>query len=105
MKKFLGLAAYSLLLAVSASAEEHAISQKGKVFTPVELSIKKDDTVTFVNDDTVAHNVFSQSPGSKFNLKLQKPGESTSVTFSKVGDHTVRCAIHPGMEMVVKVSE
>src|SRR5262245_45519803 len=56
-------------------AEEVVIGQKGKAFTRTEVVLKKGDSIVFVNDDAVTHNVFSRSDGFKFNLKMQKPGE------------------------------
>jgi plastocyanin len=40
-----------------AAATERSISQKGKVFSETELTVKKGDSLLFVNDDTVNHNV------------------------------------------------
>jgi plastocyanin len=91
--------------AVAALAAEQTVSQKGKVFSKAELTLKKGDTLVFVNDDNVAHNIYSTSPGNDFNLGSQAPGKSVSVTFDKPGDIDVLCAIHPLMKMKVKVTE
>jgi len=88
-----------------ALAAEKTISQKGKQFSEKELTIKKGDTLVFVNDDNIAHNVMSRSAGNTFNLGSQMPGKSTPVTFDKGGDIEVICAIHPGMKMMVKVTD
>lgn len=88
-----------------AFAAERTISQKGKVFSETDISIKVGDTLTFLNDDTVAHNVISMSAGNQFNLGSIKPGLSTPVTFKAAGDVQVICAIHPSMKMHVKVTE
>ena len=37
-------------------------------------SLKKGETLTFVNDDTVPHNIISTSKGNEFNLGSQPPG-------------------------------
>lgn len=91
--------------AVAALAAEQTISQKGKVFSKAEVALKKGDTLVFVNDDNVAHNIYSTSPGNDFNLGSQAPGKSVSVTFDKPGDVDVLCAIHPLMKMKIKVTE
>jgi plastocyanin len=90
---------------VAAVAAEQTISQKGKLFSATEVSIKKGDTLVFVNDDNVAHNIFSTSAGNDFNLGSQQPGKSVSVTFDKPGDIDIMCAIHPLMKMKVKVAQ
>ena len=89
--------------AVAAFAAEQTVTQKGKVFSKPEVTLKKGDTIVFVNDDTVAHNIYSATAGNDFNLGSQPPGKSVSVTFDKPGDIDVMCAIHPLMKMKVKV--
>jgi plastocyanin len=86
-------------------AAEHTIGQKGKVFSEPSLKIKRGETVVFVNDDNVAHNVLSNSPGNQFNLGAIGPGNSTPVTFDKSGDVLIVCAIHPTMKMTLTISE
>ncbi len=88
-----------------ALAAEKTIGQKGKQFSEKEVSIKKGDTLVFVNDDNIAHNVMSRTAGNTFNLGSQMPGKSTPVTFDKPGEIQVVCAIHPGMRMLVKVND
>jgi plastocyanin len=92
-------------IAVAAAATQQTINQKGKVFSQTDVTIKKGDTLVFVNDDNVAHNIYSTSPGNEFDLGSQKPGNSTPVTFDKSGNVDVMCAIHPLMKMKVKVAD
>jgi plastocyanin len=88
-----------------AFAAEHTVSQKGKVFSETSLKIKRGETLVFVNDDNVTHNVLSNSPGNQFNLGALGPGNSTPVTFDKAGEVLVVCAIHPTMKMTVTISD
>jgi plastocyanin len=87
------------------AANEHAITQKGKVFSETAVTVKKGDILLFVNDDSVNHNIMSTSAGNEFNLGSQAPGVSTPVTFNKEGNANVICAIHPRMKMAVKVTD
>jgi len=107
MKIFPGVVALAIVsgAAVGALAAEQTVSQKGKAFSMAEVTLKKGDTLVFVNDDNVAHNIYSTSSGHDFNLGSQPPGKSASVTFDKTGDIDVMCAIHPLMKMKVKVTE
>ena len=57
----------------------------------------------FQNDDDVTHNVFSTSKGNEFDIRVQRPGGSTSVTFLQEGTVEVQCAIHPKMKMLITV--
>jgi len=88
-----------------ALAAERTIGQKGKVFSDPEVSLKKGDTLVFLNDDNIAHNVLSTTPGHQFNMGLIGPGHATPVTFDKAGDIQIFCAMHPTMKMVVKVAD
>ena len=96
-----------LLLSVAspAAAEDHVVSQKGKQFQPEAVQVRVGDRVLFQNDDETTHNVFSRTQGAAFNVGLQEPGSSSPVTFEKAGPVEVRCAIHPGMRMIVEVAE
>jgi plastocyanin len=102
----------SIILAVlvglsvgGALAANLTIGQKGRMFSSESVSIKKGATLTFLNDDSVPHNIISTSKGNEFDLGSQPPGASTDVTFKEAGDVQVICAIHPRMKMVVKVTE
>jgi plastocyanin len=93
-------------LTVGALAAAHQeIHQKGRVFSSENVTIKKGDALTFVNDDTIPHNILSTSKGNEFNLGSQAPGAATDVTFKEPGDVQVLCAIHPRMKMMVKVTD
>lgn len=88
-----------------AYAAEQTITEKGKVFSKTEVSIKKGDVLNFLNDDNIVHNVMSTSAGNEFNVGAVKPGISTPVTFKAAGNVQVICAIHPSMKMLVKVTD
>ncbi len=79
------------------------ISQKGKAFSESSVTIKSGAKVRFVNDDTVAHNVYARIGSDKEDLGLQKPGEQGEISFDKPGKYRVRCAIHPKMKLTVVV--
>jgi plastocyanin len=89
----------------AALAAERSIMQKGRVFSESAVSIKKGDSLTFVNDDNIAHNILSTTAGNEFNLGSQAPGTSTPVNFKTAGEVTVLCAIHPRMKLVVNVAD
>ena len=91
-------------LSVGAFAATEVVHQQGRVFSAESISVKKGDALTFLNDDTVPHNIMSASKGNEFNLGSQAPGTSTDVTFKEAGDVQVICAIHPRMKMMVKVA-
>lgn len=92
-------------LSVGALAANQVIHQKGRVFSSENVTIKKGDALTYVNDDSIPHNIMSATKGSEFNLGSQAPGMSTDVTFKEAGNVQVICAIHPRMKMMVTVTE
>ena len=88
---------------MGALAADRMIGQKGKAFSDAEVTVKVGETLVYVNDDSVTHNILSTSAGNEFNLGSQEPGASTPATFKTAGDVKVMCAIHPRMQMAVKV--
>ena len=90
-------------LSTGAFAATQVIHQQGRAFSAESVTIKKGEALTFLNDDSVPHNLMSASKGNEFNLGSQAPGTSTDVTFKEAGDVQVICAIHPRMKMMVKV--
>jgi plastocyanin len=92
-------------LSVGALAANQVVHQQGRAFSSESMTVKTGEALTFLNDDTVPHNVFSTSKGNEFNLGSQSPGSSTDVTFKEAGDVSVICAIHPRMKMTVKVTD
>ena len=88
---------------VVAFAAERTISQKGRAFSEAAITVKKGETLVFVNDDNIAHNIMSTTAGNEFNLGSQSPGSSSNVTLSNSGEVQVLCAIHPRMKMTVTV--
>ena len=90
-------------LSTGALAANEVIHQQGRAFSAESITIKRGEALTFLNDDTVPHNIMSATKGNEFNLGSQAPGSSTDVSFNEVGDVSVICAIHPRMKMTVKV--
>jgi plastocyanin len=92
-------------LSVGALAANFMVHQQGRKFSSDSLVIKTGEALTFVNDDTVPHNIYSGSKENEFNLGSQSPGTSRTVTFTEAGDVQVLCAIHPRMKMTVTVAD
>lgn len=98
------LAILTGLAALTASAQQqHLVVQKNRAFEPTRLTVKAGETILFRNDDKVAHNVFSTTKGSEFDLRIQRPGSTSPMKLLKAGAVEIRCAIHPGMKLLVTV--
>ena len=96
-------AAVAAITNVALAAGSTTVNQVDKKFSTTELTINKGDVIIFKNEDPFTHNVFSQSPGIAFELKVQKPGESSEIVFAREGTGEVRCAIHPQMKLKLTV--
>ena len=97
--------AFGLGGVIGALAADRIIGQKGKTFSETEIAVKIGETLVFLNDDNIAHNIMSMTPGNEFNFGSEEPGASLPVTFKAAGDVKVTCAIHPRMQMTVKVEK
>lgn len=96
-------AAVGALAAAAALAGESRVIQTGKAFEPKALTVKAGDNVVFANEDFYDHNVYSESGGNVFNLGIQPPGQTNTVTLANAGTVQVLCRIHPKMKLVITV--
>ncbi len=78
------------------------VSMKDIKFDPSDLSIKAGDTVTWVNDDTVGHDVTGDDFKSGDAGAMQN-GDTFEHTFDAAGTFDYVCTVHPGMKGTVKV--
>ncbi len=89
---------------VGAAGAKYAVSQKGREFHPGEMTIKRGEVVTIMNDDAdLRHHAYIDAPNFKFDSGDQEPGSKTDITFSVAGTFDVLCAIHPKMKLTVHV--
>ena len=101
----IALAVLAIAFVVPAHAGDHPVEQVNKTFSTPVLKAKVGDTVTFKNDDTFAHNVFSLSETQSFDLGSYKKGETRQLKLTNPGTIEVECAIHPEMKMKIEVSK
>jgi len=81
-----------------------SMDQKGMKFIPRVLTVTQGDTVRFLNNDGVAHNVYSPD-GESYNLGNFGKGEEASYTFKKTGVYTQLCSLHPEMLAYIFVGQ
>lgn len=89
---------------VQVPAKHALISQKGAKFLPEMLVIPRGQTVDFINNDKIDHNVFSFSTTRRFDLGLYPQGVFKSVKFEKEGPVLILCSIHEWMVGVIYVA-
>lgn len=73
-------------------------------YMPANITVKKGTTVTWTNNDSVAHTVTS-SEGSLMDSGDMEKGDTYSVTFNEVGTFDYFCEPHPYMTGSVTVTE
>jgi plastocyanin len=88
----------------AAQSSEVVVNQKNKAFSTAKLTIHSGDKVTFRNDDSFVHNVFSLTEPGSFDLGTYPQGQAKSVTFAKPGTYDIECAIHPEMKLQIVVT-
>jgi plastocyanin len=69
-------------------------------FTPTILHVTPGDTVTWINDDTFAHNITANGWGHFDDLASH---DRFAATFDRNGLYPFACTLHPGMSGVIVV--
>ncbi|MDL5031109.1 methylamine utilization protein [Pelomonas sp. APW6] len=84
----------------SARAE---IAQRERRFIPNVLVVQTGTAVSFPNQDTVRHHVYSFSPAKRFDIKLYAGTPAEPIVFDKPGVAPLGCNIHDRMSAFVVV--
>jgi plastocyanin len=78
------------------------VSMEGIAFEPAEVTVSAGDTVTWTNNDSVAHDVTADSFSSG-EAGGMAGGDTFEHTFEEAGTFDYVCTVHPGMEGTVVV--
>jgi hypothetical protein len=81
-----------------ARAANYTVDQKGRTFSSEITSFRKGQAVTVLNDETVLTAYF-RLPMATNSIWVRRVRVLTDVTFKKVDEVEVICAIHPRMKM------
>lgn len=79
------------------------IEQKGRQFSPLVTVVQAGTAISFPNNDTVRHHVYSFSPTKPFELKLYSGVPANPVNFDKPGTVVIGCNIHDQMVAYIHV--
>jgi plastocyanin len=88
--------------APEASGGTTEVSMKDIKFDPGEVTVNAGDTVTWINDDSVGHDVTADGFKSGEPGEMQN-GDTFEHTFDEAGTFDYVCSVHPGMEGSVTV--
>jgi plastocyanin len=90
--------------AVGASAADkpaiHTVIIEGVKYEPEALTVKRGDTVIWVNKDPFPHTV---TAAAAFNSHSIVVGGSWRYVARKAGDYAYTCTLHPNMKGTLKV--
>jgi plastocyanin len=81
-------------LPVAAAPKMHTVTMDGMRYVPESLTVKKGDTVVWVNKDVVAHTATAPA----FDSGLIAPGQSWKYTVRAKGEFPYVCTYHPRMK-------
>jgi plastocyanin len=76
------------------------VTLMGMAFQPGCAKVAAGTTVTFANDDTVAHTVTADAGGFD---QFVNPGRQVTQVFPTAGTVGIHCTIHAGMRMTLIV--
>ena len=75
--------------------------EENRCYIPSQITIKKGEQVTWVNEDSAFHSVtsgFYDAPTDLFDSGHMDPFESYVLTFDEEGTFDYFCTLHPWME-------
>lgn len=76
------------------SSKNYFISINNLLFNQSVLNINRGDTVTWINNDGVSHQIL----GTNLNSPILNKGQTFSYTFTEIGTIDYHCSIHPFMK-------
>jgi len=80
-----------------------AVSIENLQYKPLEITVKRGDTVVWTNNDDRDHTVIAKD--GSFRSRNIKSGEIFEHTFTKSGRFAYGCTYHPRMKGLVIVSD
>jgi plastocyanin len=83
------------------SVSTNQVTMQNIAFNPNSITVSKNTTVTWTNNDNMTHNVTSNS--GLFSSGNIAPGGTYSFQFTATGTYPYHCTIHAGMNGTVIV--
>ncbi len=88
-----------------AAVEGNRVGMKDLQFEPKDITVKAGEKITWVNEESVPHNVVNTQEGQQPKSELFNEGGTYAFTPTKAGKISYVCTIHPGMEGSLDVVE
>jgi len=94
------LVAEAAVAADAAKSVTHTVVIDGVKYVPEALTVKRGDTVIWVNKDPFPHTVTASGAFDSHDIAA---GKSWKFTPRKAGDYAYTCTLHPNMNGMLKV--
>jgi plastocyanin len=103
-----GCTGYNTASGPQATSGENTVKIQNFVFIPSNLTVTRGTTVTWINEDTVNHQVMSDDPvlaaqGRSFSSPIIPKGGTYTVMFGTPGHYTYQCGLHTQMKGIITV--
>jgi plastocyanin len=95
-----GLFSLAAGASLAASAETHTVLIQGLKFIPQTLTVKRGDTIVWINKDPFPHTATAKG---LFDSGSLGPGESWTHKAVSPGEHAYLCTLHPNMKGTLRV--
>jgi len=89
--------------APAAPAGANQVGMKDLQFVPKDITVKAGETITWINQESVPHNVVNAQEGEQPRSELFDEGGTYQFTPQRPGRISYVCTIHPGMEGTITV--
>jgi plastocyanin len=89
--------------AASGDGSGTRVLMKDIEFVPEDITVKVGETITWVNQDSVPHNVVNAQEGEQPKSELFNEGGTYEFTPTEAGKIDYVCTIHPGMDGTITV--
>ena len=86
--------------AIAAAPAAHTVVIEGVKFEPETLTVKRGETVVWVNKDPFPHTVTAKGAFDSHDIA---GGKSWKYVARKTGEYAYICTLHPGMKGTLKV--
>ena len=84
-----------------AAGATHTVIMEGVAFVPETLTVKRGDTVVWVNKDMFPHTVTAKD--GSFDSRAMAPNKTWKLVARKIGTFPYVCTLHPTMKGILVV--
>jgi plastocyanin len=119
MRRLTALLACTALLVAGCGSDDKPAAEKDKgkavsgqqvemkdiAFQPATIRVRTGETVTWVNQDSVQHDVVNVKEGEQPKSELFNEGQTYEWTPTEAGTVQYVCSVHPNMKGTVEITD